>query len=48
VVTNDGLVDIVAGGFDAGIRPGPLLGQAMIAITVGPRAFIDMVRAAED
>ena len=35
VVSDDGLVDIVAAGFDAGIRPGRRLGQDMIAVAVG-------------
>lgn len=36
VVSDDGLVDIVAAGFDAGIRPGQRLAQDMIAVPVGP------------
>ncbi|MDB5769491.1 MAG: transcriptional regulator, LysR family [Collimonas fungivorans] len=36
VVTDDGLVDIVAGGFDAGIRFGESLAQDMIALPLGP------------
>ncbi|AMO97669.1 bacterial regulatory helix-turn-helix, lysR family protein [Collimonas fungivorans] len=36
VVTDDGLVDIVAGGFDAGIRFGERLAQDMIAVPLGP------------
>ena len=36
VVTNDGLVDIVAEGFDAGIRFGESLAQDMVATPVGP------------
>ena len=36
VVTNDGLVDIVADGFDAGIRAGQHLAQDMILVPVGP------------
>ena len=40
VVSHDGLVDIVAEGFDAGIRPGQRVAQDMIAIPVGePRRF---------
>ena len=35
VVTNDGLVDIVAEGFDAGIRAGQHLAQDMILVPVG-------------
>ena len=37
VVSDDGLVDIVAEGFDAGIRPGRRLAQDMIAVPVGPQ-----------
>ena len=36
IVSNDGLVDIVAEGFDAGIRPGRRLAQDMVAVPVGP------------
>ena len=36
VVTNDGFVDIVAEGFDAGIRAGQHLAQDMISVPVGP------------
>ena len=36
VVTDDGLVDIVAEGFDAGIRAGQHLAQDMILVPVGP------------
>ncbi|AEK64011.1 LysR family transcriptional regulator [Collimonas fungivorans] len=36
VVTDDGLVDIVAGGFDAGIRFGESLAQDMVALPLGP------------
>jgi DNA-binding transcriptional LysR family regulator len=45
VVTNDGLVDIVAAGFDAGIRPGRLLAQDMIAVPVGARRRFAVVGA---
>ncbi|AME27391.1 transcriptional regulator (plasmid) [Burkholderia sp. PAMC 26561] len=37
VVTDDGIVDIVGKGFDAGIRAAPDLSQDMISIPVGPR-----------
>ncbi len=37
VMSFDGLVDIVAEGFDAGIRPDWRLAQSMIAVPVGPR-----------
>lgn len=37
VVSDDGLVDIVAAGFDAGIRPVRRLAQDMIAVPVGER-----------
>jgi DNA-binding transcriptional LysR family regulator len=36
VVTDNGLVDIVAGGFDAGIRFGEYLAQDMIALPLQP------------
>ncbi len=36
VVSDDGMVDIVAEGFDAGIRAGQHLAQDMISIPVGP------------
>ncbi len=36
VVGQDGLVDIVAAGFDAGIRPGRRLTPGMIAVTLRP------------
>ena len=36
VVSDDGLVDIVANGFDAGIRAGQHLAQDMISLPVGP------------
>ena len=37
VASDDGLVDIVAEGFDAGMRPGRRLAQDMIAVPVGER-----------
>lgn len=36
LIVDDGLADIVAGGFDAGIRPGELLQQDMVAVRVTP------------
>ncbi len=36
IVSDDGMVDIVAEGFDAGIRAGQHLGQDMISVPVGP------------
>jgi DNA-binding transcriptional LysR family regulator len=36
IVTDDGLVDIVAGGFDAGIRFGETLAKDMVAVPLGP------------
>lgn len=36
VVSDDGMIDIVAGGFDAGIRTGQHLAQDMISVPVGP------------
>lgn len=37
IVTNDGLIDIVKEGFDAGMRFGESLQQDMIAVPVGPK-----------
>jgi DNA-binding transcriptional LysR family regulator len=45
VVTDDGLVDIVAGGFDAGIRFGESLAQDMIAVPLGPQLRLIVVAA---
>ena len=45
VVSDDGLVDIVAAGFDAGIRPSARLAQDMIAVAVGPRRRFAVVGA---
>ena len=45
VVTDDGLVDIVAGGFDAGIRAGQHLAQNMILVPVGPMLRFAVVGA---
>lgn len=36
IVTDDNLIDIVAGGFDAGVRFGERLAQDMIAVPFGP------------
>ena len=36
VTLDDGLVDIVAGGFDAGIRIGEMLDRDMVAVRIGP------------
>ena len=36
IVSDDGMVDIVAEGFDAGVRAGHHLGQDMISVPVGP------------
>jgi DNA-binding transcriptional LysR family regulator len=36
LVVDDGLADIVGGGFDAGIRPGELLEKDMVAVRVTP------------
>ena len=46
VVTDDELVDIVAGGFDAGIRAGQHLAQDMILVPVGPPLRFAVVGAA--
>lgn len=40
---DDGLADIVAGGFDAGIRPGELLQKDMVAMRVSPDLRIAVV-----
>ena len=45
VVTDDGLVDIVADGFDAGIRAGQHLAQDMILVPVGPPMRFTVVGA---
>ena len=45
VVCNDGLVDIVAEGFDAGIRTGQRLAQDVIALPVGPQRRFAIVGA---
>ena len=45
VVCNDGLVDIVAEGFDAGIRTGQRLAQDVIAVPVGPQRRFAIVGA---
>lgn len=43
VICDDGLVDIVAGGFDAGIRLGEMIDQDMIAIRLTPPFKVVMV-----
>ncbi|WP_445678924.1 LysR substrate-binding domain-containing protein [Radicibacter daui] len=43
IVVEDRLVDIVAGGFDAGIRFGEMLQQDMIALPFGPRQRFSVV-----
>ncbi|MFC5476350.1 LysR family transcriptional regulator [Paraherbaspirillum soli] len=45
VVTDDGLVDIVAAGFDAGIRFGESLARDMIALPLGPALRFIVVAA---
>ena len=45
VVTNDGFVDIVAEGFDAGMRAGQHLAQDMISVPVGPSLRFAVVGA---
>jgi len=45
IVTNDGLVDVVREGFDAGIRFGESLAQDMIAIPIGSRQRFAVVAA---
>lgn len=37
IVVSNALVDLVAGGFDAGIRFGELIAQGMITLPIGPR-----------
>lgn len=37
IIAEDAMVDIVAGGFDAGVRFGESLAQDMIAVPLGPR-----------
>lgn len=43
VVTDDALVDIVAGGFDAGIRFGEQLMRDMVAVRLGPEMRLAVV-----
>ena len=45
VVATDSLVDIVEGGFDAGIRPGERLSQDMIAVRIKPSFRFTVVGA---
>lgn len=45
VVTDDGLVDIVAGGFDAGIRFGDSLAGDMVALPLAPASRLIVVAA---
>lgn len=45
VVATDSLVDIVEGGFDAGIRPGERLSQDMIAVRIRPSFRFTVVGA---
>lgn len=45
VVSDDGMVDIVARGFDAGIRAGQHLARGMISVPVGPRLRFAVVGA---
>lgn len=45
IVSDDGLVDSVAAGFDAGIRPGRRLPKEMIAVPVGPARRFAIVGA---
>ena len=47
IVVDDGLTDIVASGFDAGIRPGALLHQDMVAVRVTPDWRIAIVGSPE-
>jgi DNA-binding transcriptional LysR family regulator len=36
ITVDDGMIDIVAGGYDAGIRPGGTIAKDMIAVPLGP------------
>ena len=45
IVTDDGFVDVVRAGFDAGIRFGESLARDMIAIPIGPRQRFAVVAA---
>lgn len=45
VVTQDGLIDIVAQGFDAGVRFAPSLPQDMVAVPLGPAQRFALVAA---
>ncbi len=45
VVVDDGLVDIVAGGFDAGIRPGERVHRDMVAVRLTPPLRLAVVAA---
>lgn len=47
LAVDDRLVDIVAGGFDAGIRYGEQLAHDMIAVRVGPEGTTAVVAAPE-
>jgi DNA-binding transcriptional LysR family regulator len=43
IVTNDGLVDIVADGFDAGVRAAETLPRDMVAVAFGPQLAMAVV-----
>ncbi|MBX9869355.1 MAG: LysR family transcriptional regulator [Burkholderiaceae bacterium] len=45
IVTDDGLIDIVAQGFDAGVRFGERLQQDMIAVPIGPKLAFSVCAA---
>jgi DNA-binding transcriptional LysR family regulator len=45
VTSDDGLVDIVAGGFDAGVRLGEMIAEDMIAVRLTPPFQAIMVAA---
>lgn len=45
VVADDGLVDIVAGGFDAGVRGGDVVPRDMVAVPFGPEVEFAIVGA---
>ncbi len=47
IVVDDGLVDTVAGGFDAGVRFGESIAADMIAVAIGPRQRTAIVGSPE-
>lgn len=45
IITENGLIDIVAGGFDAGVRIGDIVAKDMIAVPLGPEMRMVAVAA---